>query len=93
MTCTQCGGPVVAALRPDAPMEAGETPNARYCSECWRLIFARELVASGRISDYPGLPHGGADMQQPGNAHYDLNRAMLRAWLRPNPREDWRDCE
>ena len=88
MRCRECGGPVVAALRPDV-----DEPDALYCTRCWRLRLGRDLVASGRYSDYPGLPHGGADMQQPGNAIYEMKRALLRAWLRPNPREDWSDCE
>lgn len=61
------------------------------CQRRRRLEFVRELVADGRLTDYPGLPHGGADMQQPGDAVYELKRAMLRAWVRPNPWEDGRE--
>lgn len=90
-SCVRCGGPVVAALVADAQdVEAGESPTPMFCTPCWRLIFGRELVATGRYTEYPGFKHD-ARIEQPGDAMYDLNCVLFRAWLRPDPWADGRE--
>ncbi|MBF6589520.1 MAG: hypothetical protein IVW57_03180 [Ktedonobacterales bacterium] len=91
MSCVNCGRPVVRALAPDTGVEAGESPSVFYCAACWRLRLARDLVADGKRTDYPGFKHGGADMQQPGDANRDFNRAVMRALIRPNAWYDGRE--